>query len=188
MSSKLSFAIAFTCVTIISNTSFGQPIFFSGTGNYYELIQSNQTWDEAAATAAALFFNGAQGHLATITSQAENDFIQNSFAVGGAWIGLSQALGAQEPAGGFGWITGEQFVFDSFPPNGGEPNNNSGNPNNPNERFVEFNGTTGLWNDLNSDNNRFFFVEFETSQVPEPSSGCLYFLGIAFLIAKRNRI
>ena len=54
-----------------------QPAFFASTGHYYERIDvpAGIEWTGARIAAETMFFMGAQGHLATITSQAENDFI-----------------------------------------------------------------------------------------------------------------
>lgn len=73
-------------------SAFGQvdaaPIqWTSGSGgndHYYELILvtdpyngNNNSWATASASASASVFNGLQGHLAVVTSQAENDFLQS---------------------------------------------------------------------------------------------------------------
>jgi hypothetical protein len=89
-------------------------------------------WDEVNAKAKAV-----GGHLTAITSKAENDFIveliryDESFWApyktewaSGPTIGLIQAEGAREPAGGWGWVTGEPRSYINWVP--GFPNNNEG--------------------------------------------------------------
>ena len=85
-----------------------------GNGHWYQTVQTPSTWLQAAAGAATL-----GGHLATIGSQAENLFV---FATSksawveraGPWIGGRQAAGAAEPGGGWHWVTGEAWDYDSW--------------------------------------------------------------------------
>ena len=144
----------------LANTAKAQPVLLADTGNYYQLVNTSLTWEEANQAATSMIFMGASGHLATITSQEENDFVQSLLVPGssGSWIGLFQESGAAEPAGGFGWVTDEDLVFDNF--GVFEPNNNSGDPLNPNEEFVHI-LPSGTWNDLNSSFTLSFVVEFE---------------------------
>lgn len=89
-------------------------------------------WTQANGIATA-----AGGHLATITSDAENDFVVRLIRhddrfweqVGEDWIngpmfGLRQAENAREPGGGWAWVTGEPAGFLPWYP--GQPNNNEG--------------------------------------------------------------
>ena len=81
-------------------------------GHFYDFITSNANfdWDEAKADADGKQFKGLVGHLATITSQEENDFVElfdNSLTTGalnGGWIGASDAAAE----GVWKWVV-EQF-------------------------------------------------------------------------------
>ncbi len=100
-----------------------------GNGNYYGIIPYAQTWTAALNDAYGYNLAGVgPGHLATITSQAENDFIfqevlldldpatePNEFWLGG--YNYSSAPSGQD----WRWVTGEPFVFFNWSPN--EPNN-----------------------------------------------------------------
>lgn len=101
----------------------GGAVFFQGTGGYYEAIEApGITWSEAAAAAESLRVRSCIGHLATLTSQAENDFVTSTFpeaATGGYWLGGAQGPGFPEPGGGWAWVTGEPFLFANW--NVGEP-------------------------------------------------------------------
>lgn len=63
------------------------------------------------------------GHLATITSQDESDFINLHFYTNERyWLGGFQSAGSPEPDGGWQWITGESWEYTDWL--SGEPNNN----------------------------------------------------------------
>jgi hypothetical protein len=139
-------------------------------GHFYEYISSGLTWTSAKAAAEARTFQGMQGYLATVTSQAENDFIQTKLQAD-AWIGASddvsyvnaaltaigQATYANQSAveGKWYWVTGPEKGL-QFSQNNGSPvsvngmfkNWRGGEPNNAgNEHYAEF-YVTGGWNDL----------------------------------------
>ena len=155
------------------------PVFNPDNGHYYDSIRlgnNNTTWAEALAAAAAMTHNGWQGHLATVTSQAENDFILAN--LGGfdgtrqKWLGGFQDRTApdySEPAGGWRWITGETWSYTSWA--GSEPNEFTGR-----EDFLIYEHAAGKWNDLGPFAMRDgFIVEFEPA--PEPASVALMGLG-----------
>ena len=162
----------------LGSTANAQPIFFDGTGNYYQLVTDGATWEDAQALASAQTFNGVQGHLATLTSQEENDFLFDAFDGLSGWIGLSQAPGSVEPDQGFQWVTNEIFSFSAF--GGIEPNNVGGN-----EDFVEF--FNGGWNDLGPTATRRYYVEFQTAGIPEPSAVPIVIAGMFALLGARRR-
>ena len=81
-----------------------EPILFLDNGHYYEFVPDIVNWHEAKAAAELMTFLGAQGHLATVTSQSEHDFLLSTFpsasANAGPWLGGFQPAGSPEPAGG----------------------------------------------------------------------------------------
>jgi hypothetical protein len=100
-----------------------------GNGHFYRgaCPIGSLDWDDARDGADAL-----GGHLVTITSSAENDFVYGLIESRGFWdqdgdwcpgplIGLLQADGAQEPEGGWDWLTGEPFGYENW--GSGEPDN-----------------------------------------------------------------
>jgi hypothetical protein len=119
------------------------------TGSCYEQVQDpGIPWTDAKTAAEALSYNGVHGHLATITSQAENDFITNNLresTFGGYWIGGFQPPGSPEPAGNWQWVTGEPFVYTNWRP--GEPNNVTGSEDNLVIDLPAPNEFAGFWND-----------------------------------------
>lgn len=118
-------------------------------GHFYEFVGGTFTWTEARDAAAASTYLGMQGYLATVTSEAENNFLANTLFPAG-WLGGSDV--AEE--GEWRWVTGpeagEQFwlgdengsatnsLFNSWEP--GEPNNSS------DEDYLQF-FAEGTWHD-----------------------------------------
>ena len=113
------------------------------------------------------------GHLATIHSPAENQFIYDSLGFSALqypdsfpWIGGFQPAGSAEPAGNFQWVTGEPFNYTNWAPPA-EPNNVGGN-----EDVVQINGNpvgAGRWNDNTRTRQFSYIVEYPTGTL-KPSS------------------
>jgi Ca2+-binding RTX toxin-like protein len=94
-----------------------------GNGHYYLLTSRSQNALAAEAEAVSL-----GGHLVSITSQAEQDFIQDAFLSGANdqavyWIGFTDA--AEE--GNFVWFSGDPVSYTNW--ESGEPNNAGGEQN-----------------------------------------------------------
>lgn len=120
-------------------------------GHAYEVVVvEGINWDAAKDGA-----DKRGGHLVTITSDAENDFVfdltdknPKSWLPGsgdlllGPWIGCFQPPGSVEPSGGFGWVTGEPLVYDAFAQN--QPDNAGGESV---CHFLSYGQRAPLWND-----------------------------------------
>ena len=134
---------------------------FSGNGHWFtNVVTANSlTWDATKKAAAAMKFRGFTGHLATLTSQAEADFVALHFpgdATTSYYIGGFQdktAADYSEPAGGWRWVTGEPFVFTNW--SAGEPNDSAGTENQM-SLFPD-----GTWNDSLDGASNSYIVEFE---------------------------
>jgi hypothetical protein len=119
-----------------------------------DLYFNNKTYDQAAAFCASV----PNGHLVTISSKAELDFIYNNVMPGtfdaydtaARWIGLNDMA----TEGAFVWINGEPVTYTNW--NGGEPNNSSGN-----EDCGEMSWSNGSWNDNNCSKTHTFICEVE---------------------------
>ncbi len=171
------------------------PVFFGSNG--YEFIEvsdpftgGNNSWATASAAAASRVFGGANGHLATITSQAENDalfglvsgLITQPDVFAGAW------LGGKEPEG---WLVGPEIgdLFSYTNWGGVEPNNmgyaymSIGTKNAPSQWFDD--SVVGLGQGFPhalNDPVIGYFVEYEgVAPIPLPSTASLLPVGLAFV-------
>jgi hypothetical protein len=121
-----------------------------GNGHWYALRDMNSlSW-----RAHRLGAEGLGAHLVTITSSTESAFVRALIPMGipgygqnylfGPTIGLSQVTDANEPAGGWSWVTGEPLGFSDWYP--GEPNDGPG----IGEEWVRYRFTNGTiaWNDV----------------------------------------
>jgi hypothetical protein len=157
------------------------PAAQGGNGHFYQGVCGSGTieWDEARDAAEDM-----GGYLVTNTSQAENDFVTDlidepgfwnlaSFAcIVGPWIGGTQPPGADEPGGGWEWVTGEPFVYDNWVE--GEPDDFDGD-----DAIVYWGGCPsddrGFWADLVSSELGeviSYVVEWDQNPVtPTPTPG-----------------
>lgn len=183
----LHVAIAF--LPFVANANADTIIQWSvadgGNGHYYQLVgdyldpTQRWSWEDANTTAETLTYLGMQGHLVTITSEAENQFLIDTFHTANpwpTWIGFtdSETFGGTESFGqpnpqidGWVWVTGEPVVYTAWFP--GAPDNLN------NEDFVVMGSQYGdhhQWNDVQSGSGGHapYFVEYEMNAVPVPST------------------
>ena len=107
----------------------------------YQFVPGQLDWPAAKAQAEAM-----GGHLATITSKEEQDWIAATFRLPKDAPYTVYALGGWRPAedAPWQWVTGEPFVFTAW--NAGEPNG----PFRPTDKFplgVFMHGQHGKWDD-----------------------------------------
>ena len=170
------------------------PVCWSANGHCYEAISTpgGSSWDTANAASVLSSYLGETGHLATITSQAENDFIWTNLGeslLRDYWLGGFQAAGSAEPDGGWQWVTGEPWAYTNW--NNGEPNNLAGGL----EDKLEFAGGTsagafsGMWNDELTTGYGVpngYIIEYSTS-VPIPPAIWLFGSGLLGLIGAARK-
>ena len=177
----------------VSARASAAPIQWStasgGNGHWYEAVDLSLGWNEARALAESRSHLGMSGHLVTITSAAERNFLianalpdslPATLGIHRAWIGAYQdpsTPGFTEPAGGWRWVTGEDWDFESWAT--GEPNDCcfAGDPP---EDFAELHAG-GDWNDHEDGFAIPFLVEY--AAVPEPGAALLLCLGLVALTA-----
>ena len=129
-----------------------QVKFCPATRHWYELVEvapKGTDWDNAKRAAERLRWNGAQGHLVTITSHAESRFVNEdilSMARSNQyWTGGFQPHGSPEPAENWQWITGEPWTYEHWM--SGEPSNVSCGRDMPDESVVIIKKMYLVWND-----------------------------------------
>ncbi len=182
--------VAAGCIFTV-NQAQATPSLFDG--HYYEFVEvtdpysgDNNTWATAKDSAASRYYNGWRGHLATVTSQAENDFLYSLISVNyttftGSW------LGGKYPEG---WLvgpeSGQPFTYTNW--GGTEPNNDG-------YAYMNIGAQCGTiatkqWADaLNgipdaiSDPVIGYFVEYE---VPEPTSILLVLTNLILISTSRR--
>ncbi len=148
-------------------------------GNYYQFVEGPMSWSEALSDAHARVFMDTTGHLATITSQEEMDFVVALLDGREAWLAGSDAdqdgtwrwmAGPEE--GQIFWEDGVALGFSGF--DHGEPNGGTA------ENYLHM--VRGQWWDDVADTYLIgYLVEFEV--VPEPSTLALLSIGAVALLA-----
>lgn len=181
-----------------AGSALAAPVVWSeqsgGNGHSYEafVVADGLSWDDAVAMAAA-----RGGHLVTITSEEESDFVFDNvvndvalwkvdtlgFLIG-PYIGLFQdplASDFTEPSGGWRWVTGEDYEYTNWAP---------GQPNNVNvQNFGLFwAGSSALpratWQDVANFDGVNTPISFVVEYVPNPSTISVFALGA--LIGRRR--
>lgn len=122
--------------------------------NTYKIFIGNYTWTQANALCKRY-----GGHLATITSRGEQNFI-NKLNINNRnlWIG-----GYRSSNGNWKWVTNEKWNYTNWAP--GEPNNSSNVISN--EKYLAV--WPGKWNDLANTNTyeqSGFICEWESLNTP----------------------
>ena len=152
-------------VTFVAGTVYYNPL----TEHYYEYVAGNTTWTNAYTVSSAKSYFGRAGYLATILSEAENNFIWKLMS-SDAWFGASDDYGYINTAKGstvyasqsasegkWHWVTGPE-KGQNFS-NGNTPSTTlvsgmyhkwaGGEPNGTSEAFGQFySSNNGQWNDL----------------------------------------
>ena len=132
-----------------------------GNGHFYEFASGSLTWS-AAKTAA----ESRGGYLATITSAAEQAFLQSKMPAARFWLGAYHDHDAPDfspPDRGWRWVTGEPWDYTAWNP--GEPNNTG----------TSFDAVhleiSGEWNDHSQVTPFNFIVEYALPGAPINVSG-----------------
>ncbi len=160
------------------------------------MLELERTWQDALVDATVISFQGHQGHLATITSQAEHDFLLAEFGqIGWLWMGASDRAVEGEwrwmagpEAGELFWLgdaSGRAATYAAWTEN--EANNLGSETEG--EGFAMFNWLHAGWNDLPTHTSQDYLicgplVEFS---VPEPTSLAMLGTGMALFIVRVRR-
>ncbi len=156
------------CISVTSGSVHAGQQYLASTGHWYEAVYSPQgiTWDTANSNAQS-----RGGHLVTVHSDAENQFIftlvndsrywntDPEHTPWGPWLGGFQLPGAPEPSGGWQWVTGEPFSYTNWRPP--QPDN-AGNGEHHLHMYDTIPDGSGRWNDQpGSTLLKSYIVEYE---------------------------
>jgi len=165
-------------VTFVAGTVFYNPL----TEHFYEYVSGTTTWTNAKTSAENRSYFGKAGYLATMSSEAENNFVWKLMS-SDAWFGASDEVSAVNTAKGstafasqsavegkWHWVTGpekgQNFSNGNTPSitlvsgqyhkwASGEPNNAGG------EHYGQFySSNNGQWNDLPNTNLGGYVCEY----------------------------
>ena len=159
----------FLCLVALLLLAAGAPasayIAFSPTnGHGYEsvVVPAKLNWPEAKKAAEERVLDGVRGHLVTVTTKEEHEFVLAHSHPMGLWIGAYQDFGAPEyaePRGGWRWVTGEPWEYEAW---------NQGEPNGGRESNVAHWWGNDCWNDTaHTDKMSGYVVEYDTPPKPE---------------------
>jgi hypothetical protein len=164
-------------VTFVAGTVFYNPL----TEHFYEYVSGNTSWTNSYTNASNKSYFGRVGYLATVLSEAENNFIWKLMA-NDAWFGASDDYNyintskgstfyANQSAaeGKWHWVTGPE-KGQNFS-NGNTPSTTlvsgmyhkwaGGEPNGTSEAFGQFySSNNGQWNDLANSNLPGYICEY----------------------------
>jgi hypothetical protein len=169
--------------------NFGTVFYNILNDHFYQLVTASTTWTNARAIAQNSSYFGYQGYLTTITSAAENSFIQ-AFTNTNSWLGCSDNFNEINSAVGFTqfanqsaaegrwyWVTGPERGTHMRNGNatgnnvgaaisgvyqawaGGEPNDCCGGGIGE-EDYGHMINNTGQWNDFPNGVNIAYLVEY----------------------------
>ena len=127
--SLVLFIAAVTTTTQGAGVVLGETTWTAGNGHSYAIVEfPEETW---ASASADILVTLPGYHLATITSQAEQDFVWayltqiGGAGVGDFWLGGFQDIEPEtDPAAGWMWVTGEPWIYTNW--DFGEPNDAGG--------------------------------------------------------------
>ena len=192
--STIVLACAMMAAPSLASPVYGPIVEFDG--RHYQIVKYNGvSWDTADADARAQIFEGVNGHLATLTSEAEDIFVESLRAEATlsrpeVWVGGFQNSCTPEPGCGWRWVNDEGPISTPQVPLLSYSNWQTGEPNNLNiEKFLAIGlGNNFGWNDEQALGNiGGYVIEFDTATIIDPSeciagSGCETTTGQTLLI------
>ena len=133
----------------IPNYSISPTATATFNGHTYEYYNQQMNWNQAYK-----FCEKKGGHLVTVTSQEENDFIVN-LAGDSSYLWIGGRTGDKNT---WYWITGESFEYKNW--SEGEPNDTDGKED-ALEIYLPKTGHNGEWNDTDNSHCSAFICEYE---------------------------
>jgi hypothetical protein len=146
-------ALAASIALVVSGAAYAERLQWKtedgGNDHWYERVNAEVTWHQAKQQAEDM-----GGHLATITSDAENTWVYDNFGGGDAWLGATD----EGSEGTWIWVTGEPWGYTRWASN--QPDNAGSR-----EHYLHYRGShpAYTWNDWPTTNTENFIVEYEGS-------------------------
>jgi len=176
-------ALALAAVSTAANAQSG--VFHQFDGRYYEVVPASRiSWADANAAANARAHLGVQGHLATLNSEAENNFVQalNVPPPGNRtelWVGGIQPDCTPEPECGWKWINDDPITpTATFPMpfaawHEGEPNDDAKRNGDENRLVISHRDGVPGWNDQDDSGEIWgYVVEYGDRNIPFLATAC----------------
>ncbi|MEX2124360.1 MAG: hypothetical protein WD795_10755 [Woeseia sp.] len=172
-------ACAFMPATLLAAPVYGPIDEFDGR-HYQVVVHNGVSWASAKTAAEAQTFEGVAGHLATLTSEAEDIFVESLRSGAGlsnaeVWVGGSQQSCIPEAPGcGWQWLNDEGPISTPQEPLlsysnwlANEPNDNTG-PGSEQHLGIGLGDVFG-WNDEGALGNiGGYVIEYDTATIVDP--------------------
>ncbi len=172
MDKLIVFVLSVTLLTftIAIPPAFAEPVRNPENRHYYEYIESPDiSWYAAAFFSEISEINGIGGHLATITSQDERDFVSSLITNNTqAWIGLYDSIDEGEHK----WVTGERYKYSNWDINQPEEFHND-----EDHSFLQ--GDNSKWSDVSNDHQHptGYIIEYSPFHSPPQYMNIEYYNG-----------
>jgi len=147
------------CLSLVlfSRWAAADPVQWPANGHWYEAVTASAlTRVQAVEAVHGMSWMGMPGHLATITSQEEGDFVASWIPAGNFWIAGYQDPEISPPAQDWHWSTAEPWGYTSWATN--EPNDYYGAGV---ESCLELYSPGMGWNDVRCIEAKYLLVEYD---------------------------
>jgi hypothetical protein len=151
---KLPLVKTLAIIGVLATLHAEPLVYWPSNGHYYRVVSVPGGISWASANSAAI---AAGGYLATVTNAAENAFVFSLVDNATYWngavgphLGGQQAAMSSEPAGGWGWVTGETWSYTDWDP--ASPNDTYIDGSHEDKlHYYSGTGSRGMtWNDIPS--------------------------------------
>jgi hypothetical protein len=152
------------------------PILWPGNGHYYEIFGPIHVegWPRAKRIAEQSTFNGSAGHLATVTSQDEMNFIESlhnqvfGTSTPFASLGGIRPPNAPTPDEGWEWVTGEEWNYTDWSTRFSQTMPTAGNSQSSSVVMI----TPQDWINIQAGSVSYHIVEYEPASEVKASVMC----------------